>query len=119
MTNETRWDFGEQVVTKRPVKATFRGENVISSAAHVVFAALVILASGEVVERGYAASIATPVLERITVPRMDIHSPPSKVTDDDCDTNVGMSSGRLAEQFAMLFRPMDDVDEPGEPVSLD
>jgi hypothetical protein len=110
---ETRWDIGEQVVQRvrsaRPLSGI-----IASSAVHVVFS---VLAIGGSAAKTVQMSDPTPALRVVRLERMDLNNKKSR-SSDGSDTRQGMSTGRLAKLFPVLFQEA-EAEEDSEPFLLD
>jgi hypothetical protein len=113
MIHESRWDIGEQVVTKNASPRRLSGV-IAASSRTVVFGVLTFASAAfpTVVPMSQPHS----VLEIIRVTRKDAPGPRPAVLDRS-DTRQGMSTGRLAALFPVLFEPSED--DAGDPHFMD
>jgi hypothetical protein len=105
---QKRWDIGDEIVVRtqhpRPLVGT-----VASSAIQIVFAALTV--TGPSLQPAQV-STSKAVLDVVRIPRKDVRIERGATRRSDrSDTNIGMSTGRLANLFPRLFRPTEEEDE--------
>jgi hypothetical protein len=113
MSNEqTRWDIGEQVVQRSRFIRPLSGA-IASSAVHVVFS---VLALGGASTSSSQISDPTPSLRVVQFERKDLKSVRPRPSDGS-DTLQGMSTGRLAKLFPVLFCKIEG-EEDSEPFLL-
>jgi hypothetical protein len=111
MTQESKWDVGEEVVTRKVGISTAK-RFVASSAVNVVFGALMVINPFSTGQIGLTY-VSTPhaVLETVRVVRSATRKSPQRSTSaDGTDTQVGMSTRKLAEVFPRLFEPAPEED---------
>ena len=112
MTTEARWDIGEQVVQRAKSVRPLSGI-IASSAAHVIFA---VLSTGGASAQTVQVSNPMPALRIVRFERMDLKGKKVRPVDGS-DTQQGMSTGRLAKLFPVLFKET-EAEEDSEPFLL-
>jgi len=116
VTSASRWDVGEEVVTRSASAQVIR-EFVASSTVKVVFGALLIVAPNAALHTPYT-SAPRAIIETIKVPRrLPASADRPAPSSDGTDTRVGVSTGRLAEMFPRLFEPA-PAEENDDPIFL-
>lgn len=103
--NSTRWDIGEEVVTRTTVARPLVGA-IAASSINIVFGVLTLAGLGF---PQTTVANRSAVLEVIRVERRDVQTEVHSGRHAG-DTQHGMSTGRLAAVFPSLFEPAHDED---------
>lgn len=110
-TAETRWDIADEVTVRVKTARPLRGLRA-SSAMYVVFGLLA--AAGPTVLLAQTTR-SRAVLEHIRINRKDVQCE-TRAGSAEADTNLGMSTRRVATLFPALFKPaVEDQDDEGAP----
>jgi len=111
---ETRWDIGEQVLQRSRTARPLSGV-IASSAVHVVFGVLAIGGATTAAQSVHVSDPA-PALRVVRFERRDLKSKQPHL-QQGADTQQGMSTGRLAGLFPVLFKEV-EAEEDSEPFLL-
>ena len=120
---ERTWDIcdeSEAVVVKKAESRPIRRLGIPSSAVQVVFGVLTIITPSTATDRPMAfISKPEAIVETLIVPRADVpgrqaHESQAQATD----ARVGLSTGRLADLFPVLFEPVTEENSEEAPFFL-